>query len=170
MVYECVVRSSMEPTLIVIAFFAILLLFLGIACSAPSKRGRVIGAFVAFAWSCLMFMAANMVERFNLNAWYSSAADELLDSSIEAIDAGRADHVSAELAEMRDELEVTYQYRGKFDELARATARRIRSTSSVGDKAKSEAQQADRGQAATRHESQSDGGDAAQPDEEGRSR
>ncbi len=160
----------MEPMLIIVVFFAILAVLLGIACCASSRRGRIIGAIVAFGWSCLMFMAANMAESFNLNIWYSSAADDLLESSIEAIDAGQADQVSAELSAMREELEVTYEHRGNFNELARATAKRIRSASPPGDTLKSQAEQGGAGQPATRPESKSEGSDKSQPEAEGRSR
>ena len=69
-----------------------------------------------------MFMAANIAGSSDLNIWYSSAADSLLKASIKAIDAGQAEEVSAELAAMRNELEVTYEHRGNFNELALATA------------------------------------------------
>jgi hypothetical protein len=160
----------MEPMFIVVLFFAILAVFLGIACSAQSRRGRIIGSIVAFGWSCLMFMAANMAESFNLNIWYSSAADDLLESSIEAIDAGAADQVSAELSAMREELEVTYERRGNFNELALATAKRIRSATPPTDSIKIQAEQGGTGQPATRSQSKSEGGDKPQPEAEGRSR
>jgi hypothetical protein len=68
--------------LIGVVLFAILAVLLGIACCASSRRGRIIGAIVAFGWSCLIFMAANMAESFNLNIWYSSAADDLLETPL----------------------------------------------------------------------------------------
>ena len=121
------VRLKMEAIIIVIIFFAVLAVFLGVACCSSSRRTRIVGAFVAFGWACLVFMAANMVETFNLNIWYSQAADDLLESSIDAINAGDADKVSAEFVAMREELEVTYEFRGNFKELAIATTERIRS-------------------------------------------
>jgi hypothetical protein len=159
----------MDPILIVVLFFAILAVFLGIACCASSRRGRIVGAIVAFGWSCLMFMAANMAESFNLNIWYRSAADDLLESSIEAIDAGQADQVSTELSAMRDDLEVTYEHRGNFNELALATAQRIRSTTPPRDTTKTQAE-GGAGQPATRSESDSEGGYKPQPGADGRSR
>jgi len=139
----------MEPMVIVVVFFAILAVFLAFTCSAPSKRGRIVAAFLAFGWACLMFMAANMAESFNLNIWYSSAADDLLETSIEAIDAGQAEQVSAELAAMREELEVTYEHRGNFNELALATAEKIRSAIPKDDATKTQAEQGVGGQPAT---------------------
>ena len=143
----------MEPMIIVIVFSAVLAVFLGIACCSPSRRGRIIGAAVAFGWACLMFMAANMAESLNLNIWYSQAADDLLESSIDAIDAGNADKVSAELAAMREELKVTYEFRGNFKELAIATTERIRSRTQPETKSKTPAEQDGGGQPATRPES-----------------
>jgi hypothetical protein len=81
-----------------------------------------------------MFIAANMVETFNLNIWYSQAADNLLESSIDAIHAGDGDRVATELAAMRDELQVTYEFRGNFRELAIATTDRIRNTTKAESK------------------------------------
>lgn len=156
--------------LIVVVFFAILAVLLGIACCASSRRGRIIGAIVAFGWSCLMFMAANMAESFNLNIWYSSAADDLLESSIEAIDAGQADQVSAELSAMREELEVTYEHRGNFNELASAAAKRIRSATPPTDSLKNQAEQGGTGLPDTSSQSKSEGGDKPQREAEGRPR
>ena len=160
----------MEPILIVVLFFAILAVFLGIACCASSRRGRIVGAIVAFGWSCLMFMAANMAESFNLNIWYSSAADNLLESTIEAIEAGQPHQASAELSAMREELEVTYEHRGNFNELALATAKRIRSATPQSDTSKTQAEQGGTGQPANRSQSRSEGNDKPQPEAEGRSR
>jgi len=160
----------MELMIIVVIFFAVLAVFLGITCFSPSRRARIIGAVVAFGWACLMFMAANMAESFNLNIWYSQAADDLLESSIEAIDAGDADHVSAELAAMREKLQVTYEFRGNFKELAIATTERIRSRPHPETKFKIEAEQDGAGQPATRSELKSGGNENPNPETEGRSR
>ncbi|MGB6223458.1 hypothetical protein, partial [Haloferula sp.] len=73
----------------------------------------------------LMFMAAHMVESFNVNIWYSSAANRLLDQTIEGINAGQAEQVARELALMKEELQVTYENRGNFKELAEETAERL---------------------------------------------
>ena len=115
-----------------------------------------------------MFIAANMAESFNLNIWYSAAADDLLESSIEAINTGDADRVSVELTAMREDLEVTYESRGNFRELAIATTKRIRSRPQ--SETKQEAEQAGTGQPATRPVFESEGSDKPQPEAEGRSR
>ena len=125
----------------VVVYFSIHAVFLGIACCAPGRKGRIIGAIVAFGWSCVMFLAANMAESFNLNIWYSSAADDLLESSIDAIEAGQADRVSAELSVMREKMEVTYEHRGNFNELALATSKRIRSATPSSDTSRPQAEQ-----------------------------
>ncbi|MBK1884234.1 hypothetical protein JIN85_17575 [Luteolibacter pohnpeiensis] len=156
--------------IIVVVFFTVLALFLGIACCATSKRGRIIGAIVAFGWACLMFMAANMAESFNLNIWYSSAADDLLESSIEALDAGQVFQVSAEFSAMREDLEVTYEHRGNFKELALATAKRIRSSIPPSDAPKVKTEQGTAPQSATRSESDTEGSDTPEPESEPRSR
>lgn len=123
----------MEPVIPIIGFFAVLAFALAITSCAQTRRRRVVGAVVAFGWSCLMFMAASTVESFNLNIWYSSAADGLLESSVVAIEAGQADRVATELSAMREKLAGTYEHRGNFNELAAATAKRIRSATETGD-------------------------------------
>lgn len=123
----------MEPVIPIIGFFAVLAFALAITACAQTRRRRIVGAVVAFGWSCLMFTAASMVESFNLNIWYSSAADGLLESSVDAIEAGQADRVSTELSAMREKLVVTYEHRGNFNELAAATAKRIRFATETRD-------------------------------------
>ena len=123
----------MEPIVVILIFFGIMAGLLLCAAMSESKKTRMLSGLAAFGWSGLMFMAANMAESFELNVWYSSAADNLLESSIEAIDAGQANHVSTELSAMRDKLEVTYEHRGNFHELALATAKRIRSGTARSD-------------------------------------
>jgi hypothetical protein len=116
----------MEPILIIAIFFGVLAaLIAGTAC-ARSKRGRAIAGVVALAWSGLMFTAAGMFETFNLNIWYSQSAHNLLDASVSAIKSGNADRVADELAAMRENLDVTYENRGNFKELADVTTERLK--------------------------------------------
>jgi hypothetical protein len=119
----------MEPILIIVIFFGVLAALIAGAASATSKRGRVISGVAALGWACLMFLAARMAESFNLNIWYSLSARNLLDASVAGIKAGKGDQVAGELATMRENLEVTYEHRGNFKELAEETAARLKNLS-----------------------------------------
>lgn len=119
----------MEPILIIVIFFGILAALIAGAAVAASQRARAISGVVALGWACLLFLAARMVESFNLNIWYSQSARNLLDASIAAINAGKSDQVAGELATMRQNLNVTYEHRGNFKELAEETTARLKSHS-----------------------------------------
>ena len=120
---------KMESFLIIFIFFGILAALIAGAAVATSKRGRAIAGVAALGWSCLMFLAAGMVETFNLNIWYSQSAHNLLDASVAGIKAGKGDQVAGELATMRENLEVTYERRGNFKELAEETTVRLKNLS-----------------------------------------
>ena len=122
--------NKMEPILIIVIFFGVLAALIAGAAFATSKRGRVIAGVAALEWACLMFLAAGMVETFNLNIWYSQSARNLLDASVAGIEEGKSDEVAGELATMRENLEVTYEHRGNFKELAEETAARLKNLSS----------------------------------------
>ena len=72
-----------------------------------------------------MFAAANMAVRFNQNIWYGTAARQLLQSSTSALRNGQSDSVAKEFDKMEDDLEVTYEHRGNFKELAEETVKRL---------------------------------------------
>lgn len=123
----------MDPNITIVIFFGVLAaLIVGAAC-VSSKRGRAVSGVAALAWSFLMFSAARMVETFQLNAWYSASAHNLLDASASAIEAGHAKATGKELAKMRKELIVTYENRGNFKELADKTVTRLKNLNQGGD-------------------------------------
>lgn len=65
-----------------------------------------------------MFVVARWAERLNYNIWYSSAASAMLKACIVGIEQGREEVVLGEMKKMSSELEVTYENRGNFKELA----------------------------------------------------
>lgn len=111
----------MDPLLIIVLFFGILAALIAGVGKAQSPQWKSISGVAALVWSGLMFVMAGMVESFNLNSWYSTSAHRLLDAAARGIDAGHGDQVSKKLAAMRDELNVTYENRGNFKELAEET-------------------------------------------------
>jgi hypothetical protein len=118
----------MNPTVIVILFFAVLAAFIAGTAFAQKKSVRIVSALAAFGWACLMFVAASWAERLNYNVWYSSVASKMLDAYIGGIEQGRQDAVLTEMRRMTNELEVTYEHRGNFKELAERAAASLTTT------------------------------------------
>jgi hypothetical protein len=65
-----------------------------------------------------MFFAANTVQTFNINIWYSTAASNLLGASIQALEEERDQEVIHEFQQMQESLISTYEHRGNFRALA----------------------------------------------------
>jgi hypothetical protein len=118
----------MHPIVIIVSFFAVLAVLIAGAALARKKSVRVLAAVAAFGWACLMFMAASWAESLNYNIWYSSAASKMLDACIGGIEQGRQEAVLGEMRRMTNELEVTYEHRGKFKQLAERAAESLTAT------------------------------------------
>src|SRR4051794_30279293 len=101
----------MDPIFTIILFFSVQLAFIGTAALARKRTVRISCAVGASLWSCLMFLVADCAEKFNYNVWYSSATSKMLKGCVAGLQAGRKDAVLAELKQMSDELEVTYERR-----------------------------------------------------------
>jgi len=112
----------MDPIEIVVLFFIVLAALIAAAALARKISFRIVSALSAFGWACLMFVAAGWAESLNYNTRYSSAASLMLDSFIRGIEQGRQEAVLAEMRRMSEELEVTYERRGNFKELAERAA------------------------------------------------
>ena len=107
---------------IAVVFFMVLAALIAGTALSQRKVVRLVSALAAFGWACLMFNAASWVESLNYNAWYSSAASQMLNACIGGIEQGRQAAVLTEMRRMTNELEVTYEHRGKFKELAERAA------------------------------------------------
>ena len=122
----------MEPIAIVVVFFMVLAFLIGTSAYAQKKSARVVTALAAFGWACLMFTAANWVQSLGYNSWYSSAASKMMNAYIAAIEQGHHEAVLAEMRRMTNELKVTYENRGNFQELAERAASNL-TTSNVNE-------------------------------------
>jgi magnesium-transporting ATPase (P-type) len=120
-----------NPIAIVISFFLVLAVLVGTAAFAQRKLARWLSALAAFGWACLMFVAAGWAESLNHNVWYSSAASKMLNAYIAGIQQGRQNALLNEMKQMSDELDVTYERRGNFKELAERAAERLAKTNSA---------------------------------------
>ncbi|MDB9741771.1 hypothetical protein OAB00_02840 [Akkermansiaceae bacterium] len=119
-------------------YFGALICCLVAACSCKNKRARINGAVLAFLMTGLSFPVAVLVSKLSHNIEYSQAARNLLNSSVETINAGDAERVSKELAVMSDELKVTYESLGNFKELAIEATERLNSVNGVTNIVKEE--------------------------------
>lgn len=115
---------------IVIGFFLVLGVLIATLVGRESRTSRIRWGIATFAWACLMFAAASWAVRANHNIWYSTAARKLLKSSASALRNGQAETVAKEFEKMANDLEVTYERRGNFKELAEETAERLTSPGS----------------------------------------
>lgn len=114
--------EAMATLVIPIVFFLVLTgLLAGTASEAkPSiRRGCALAAFLVAA---LGYFATGMARSFELNVWYSGSAHKLLDRTVAALEQGRQAEVIREFKTMRDSLEVTYEHRGNFRDLAEKTS------------------------------------------------
>jgi signal transduction histidine kinase len=118
----------MHPIVIIVSFFAVLAALIAGAALAQKKLVRMLAAVAAFGWACLMFMVASWAESLNHNIWYSSAASKMLDACIGGIEQGHQEAVLAEMRRMTNELEVTYERRGNFKQLAERAAESLTAT------------------------------------------
>jgi hypothetical protein len=115
----------MDPIAIILLFFMVLAALIGGAAFAQRKSARVLSAAGAFAWSCLMFLAAGWAQSLNYNIWYSKAASKMLSAFVAGIEDGRQAAVLREMRRMTNELHVTYESRGNFKELAERAAKSL---------------------------------------------
>ena|SRR5437867_1362712 len=120
----------MHPIVIVVLFFIVLAAFIAGTAFAQKKSVRVVSSLATFGWACLMFVAASWAESLNHNIWYSSAAAKMLEAYISGIEQGRQDAVLTEMRRITNELDVTYEHRGNFKELAERAAASLTTTNS----------------------------------------
>ena len=118
----------MHPIDIIVSFFAVLAGLIAGAVLPQKKPARVFAGVAAFGWACLMFMAARWAQGLNHNAWYSDAASRMLEANIGDMEQRRQEAVLAEMRRMTNGLEVTYEHRGNFKQLAERAAKSLMAT------------------------------------------
>ena len=78
-------------------------------------------------------MAAQIV-RLNYNIWYSGATNKLITATVKKLEAGKNDLVIEELKKLQEQLHVTYEFRGNYDELVREAVKDMeKKTTLLGD-------------------------------------
>ena len=116
-----------------IAFYLILLVLLaGTACS-QNKHARISFACALGLFCALSFEMAKILERYNYNIWYSEATHGLIGAAVEGLGGGRQQEVTAELKKVHTGMEVTYEKRGNYLELAKAATERLKNAAAKKD-------------------------------------
>lgn len=117
----------MEPSAatIITVFYLILAGLVAAAAFAQRKKVRIISALAGLGWSAFMLMAADWAQGLNHNIWYSQAAYSMLEAYTAGIESGKQDAVLREMKRMTNELQVTYEHRGNFRQLAERAARNL---------------------------------------------
>ena len=110
---------------IITLFYLILAGLVAAAAFAQRKKVRIISALACLGWSAFMLMVADWGQSLNHNAWYSDAAYRMLEAYTAGIEGGRQDAVLREMKRMTNELQVTYEHRGNFRQLAERTAKSL---------------------------------------------
>jgi len=106
------------------------------AATQPNKSSRIYFGLGAFAWACLMFLVTSWVQNLKYNMWYSSSASKMISAFIEALECGRTQDVLREAKKLKEELPVTYEYRGNFKELAARASDTLRNQNHKTEKEK----------------------------------
>lgn len=122
----------MSPMVIIVLFFGVLAGLLACAVLCESKGVRLGFGIGAFAWACLMFVVAGIGETFEQNLWYGVSAKGLLDESVKALESGKRAEVCAAWKRMSADLDVTYEHRSNFREVADRAVREMRKVGDTG--------------------------------------
>ena len=102
--------------IIVYGFFAVLGFFIAAAAFCKKRNERIAFAVMAFLFSCLMYHLAGFTHSLSYNLWYSSATNKLLEASISALEEKREDQLLDELESLKENLVVTYEFKGDYPE------------------------------------------------------
>lgn len=84
-----------------------------------------LGTTALFMCFGVAFLAGKL-EMFNANAWFGSATKDLIDATIEELEAGNEDRVVSSLKELQQAYSPTYENRARYDELAAKTVAKMR--------------------------------------------
>ncbi len=112
-----------------IGLIALLVIALPVAWLVSEFKGsqsvrRVLGILALLSSFGVAWLAGSL-SRFNYNAWYGTATDELIGTIIEELDAGHVDTVKRELKVLQEEYHPTYENRAGYDELVEQFVERV---------------------------------------------
>jgi hypothetical protein len=111
--------------IIVYIFFATLAGLIAGTALRKKRNERIVFAVSAFMWSCLMLELAGWAESLNYNIWYSSATDDLLTASIQALEENKEGELLREMKALQESLVVTYEMRGDYPDQVLKTVEKL---------------------------------------------
>ncbi len=76
---------------------------------------------LAILLSFAVAVLVGSVERFNSNAWFSVASQELVDATVTELEAGNRDGVLRSLKILQQKYQPTYENRARYDALVAET-------------------------------------------------
>jgi len=89
-----------------------------LASEFQARRGlRIALGCCAIGMCFLVAAGVGSFERFNSNAWYGSASENLIEATLVELEAGNSEKVIAELRSLRTQFEPTYENRARYDHL-----------------------------------------------------
>lgn len=86
---------------------------------------RTLGV-IAILWSFVIAYAIGTLEQLNSNAYFGRATKELLENSVQQMQAGKGDVVQREWIRMIEEYQPTYENRGRYREIVDETIERMK--------------------------------------------
>lgn len=89
-----------------------------IASEFQKHRGlRILLGGGAIGMSLLVAYGVGSLEHLNANAWYGGASKNLIDTTIEELEAGNTEQVIEELKVLQEQFHPTYENRARYDKL-----------------------------------------------------
>ena len=77
---------------------------------------RILGV-LAVLWSFAVAALVGMLQAFDANAYFSAATKQLLTESVTQLNAGRTDAVVRAWSHAKDQINPTYENRGRYQEI-----------------------------------------------------
>lgn len=114
--------------IIIVLIVALPIAWLIAEYSAPRWARVLLGIASILMCFGLAYVVSSM-NRLSYNEWYGSATFDLLDATIENLEAGNTEQVISNLKQLQTEYEPTYENRAHYDDLVNEAVERIKKTS-----------------------------------------
>lgn len=92
---------------------------------SPLMR-RGLGVIAILMSSTVAFLFGSIIEHFNSTTYFSSASKDLLECSVQQMQAGKSDVVQREWKRMIEEYQPSYENRGRYREVIEESIERMK--------------------------------------------
>ncbi|MDR3619357.1 MAG: hypothetical protein P4L85_08400 [Paludisphaera borealis] len=82
---------------------------------------RLLLGSISIILSIFVAVVVGSAERFNSNAWFSTASKSLMNATVEELEAGNNDRVIRALKRLQEKYHPTYENRARYDVLVEET-------------------------------------------------